>query len=678
MKIHIIILLLSISIFELSAQGGKKITIPIARGEQGIQGVQGPQGIQGLQGIQGATGAQGPQGNIGATGATGPQGPQGPQGNTGATGATGPQGPQGPQGATGTTGATGAPGLIQSVVAGSNITVNNADPANPIVSATATGVSGGTTNYFPTWSSSTSLAGTSMLYQTSNRIGYNTTNPQSMIHLRTTNALGNTLLMHNSDAMNAGNLSRLMLALGNGTSYSSSDRSFSLLSEAMGTNLAWFKLNYWNGTTDATRLVIDEDGLFQFPAYTAAQNRMAVITSTGWLSTAALPTGTVSSVGIATGGGVTAVSGSPVTGSGNISLTLADQSATNEIQDLSLSGNILSLTSDATTVNLAPYLDNVTTNLSVSGTSSPLTINSSDGTDVTITAGSNVTLSGTSNNITINATGGTGTVTSVGIATGGGVISTSGPVTGSGDISLTLADQSATNELQTIGTNGAAGNITLSNGGGTLNLNVNDADANATNEIQDLSLSGQTLSLTNDATTVTLPIVDVAAGTNVTVSKSSGVVTVNSKTPTLVIYDNTEYTITTSGTSTYDNVTVETFNSSGYFTPSTSTDETTILTTGIYEIDLRAIWNHNVNGGHGCVKIYPEFWNGTQWYNPTNDYDNTIYAEYDHGNVGNYSSDNAKIVINLNANNKIRFRYSQCSGYTTRILCTKFVIKKIE
>ena len=60
-------------------------------------------------------------------------------------------------------------------------------------------------------------------------------------------------------------------------------------------------------------------------------------------------------------------------------------------------------------------------------------------------------------------------------------------------------DGSTTNELQTISTNGAAGNITLSNSGGTLNLNVNDADASPTNEIQDLSLSGNMLTLSSDA-----------------------------------------------------------------------------------------------------------------------------------------------------------------------------------
>ena len=43
---------------------------------------------------------------------------------------------QGNTGATGATGATGPSGVVQSVVAGTNVTVNSTDPANPIVSAT--------------------------------------------------------------------------------------------------------------------------------------------------------------------------------------------------------------------------------------------------------------------------------------------------------------------------------------------------------------------------------------------------------------------------------------------------------------------------------------------------------------------------------------------------------------
>lgn len=51
-----------------------------------------------------------------------------PRGNTGA---------QGIQGETGLTGSAGANGVVQSVVAGSNITVDNTDPANPVVAGTA-------------------------------------------------------------------------------------------------------------------------------------------------------------------------------------------------------------------------------------------------------------------------------------------------------------------------------------------------------------------------------------------------------------------------------------------------------------------------------------------------------------------------------------------------------------
>lgn len=142
-----------------------------AQGPQGIQGLTGPTGPQGTTGLTGATGATGPQGPKGDTGNTGPQGPQGTQGiqgltgatgPTGATGATGPQGlkgdkgdtgstgAQGPTGLTGATGPTGpigpagADGVVQSIVAGTNITVDSTDPANPIVSASGGGGTGAT------------------------------------------------------------------------------------------------------------------------------------------------------------------------------------------------------------------------------------------------------------------------------------------------------------------------------------------------------------------------------------------------------------------------------------------------------------------------------------------------------------------------------------------------------
>lgn len=62
----------------------------------------------------------------GSVGPTGPPGPRGPQG------ATGPTGPAG----TGSTGPAGAPGVVQSVVAGTGITIDSTDPAAPIVALT--------------------------------------------------------------------------------------------------------------------------------------------------------------------------------------------------------------------------------------------------------------------------------------------------------------------------------------------------------------------------------------------------------------------------------------------------------------------------------------------------------------------------------------------------------------
>jgi hypothetical protein len=153
--------------------------------------------------------------------------------------------------------------------------------------------------------------------------------------------------------------------------------------------------------------------------------------------------------------------------------TVADQSATNELQTIdtfSLSGQTLSasLSSDgqpAKTVTL------------------PVT---------NVTAGTGISVSSTTGNYTVTNSAPDQTVS---ISNGGGV-----GVTGTyPSFTLTATDQSITNEIQRLDT---------------------------------FSLSGQTLSasLLNDgvpASSVTLPIVDVVAGTNVTVTKSNGVATVS-------------------------------------------------------------------------------------------------------------------------------------------------------
>jgi hypothetical protein len=79
-----------------------------------------------------------PAGEDGADGTNGTNGTDGIDGEDGATGAPGAKGDTGDTGAPGAPGADGADGtgIVNSVVAGTNVTVDATDPANPIVSAT--------------------------------------------------------------------------------------------------------------------------------------------------------------------------------------------------------------------------------------------------------------------------------------------------------------------------------------------------------------------------------------------------------------------------------------------------------------------------------------------------------------------------------------------------------------
>lgn len=118
-----------------------------------------------------------------------------------------------------------------------------------------------------------------------------------------------------------------------------------------------------------------------------------VLTSNGttasWQNPASV-SGTVTSVQLAAGTGISLSGTNPITTSGTITVT-----------------------------NSSP---NVTTNLNYTGTTSPVTLNSSDGTDVTFTAGSGITLSATGSNMTITASGGGGaTNLSYGALNTGGV-----------------------------------------------------------------------------------------------------------------------------------------------------------------------------------------------------------------------------------------------------------------
>lgn len=227
----------------------------------------------------------------------------------------------------------------------------------------------------------------------------------------------------------------------------------------------------------------------------------------------------------------------------------ADASPTNELQDLNLTGNNLIITNNgaATPINLAPYLDNTDNqNLTLSpvvGTSR--TVNISNGTGVNFDVADNdnsatneiqsltktgglISLSNGGGSVTINDDSNTNEIQTLS-KVGATISLTSGG-------SVTLNDDSNTNELQdlnrvgnTLSLTGDATTVDLTSyldntdgqtlatqfvdpntrsvaitGGNTINVDVRDADANATNELQDLSLAANTLSLSNDATTVNL------------------------------------------------------------------------------------------------------------------------------------------------------------------------------
>ena len=78
----------------------------------------------------------------GPPGPEGPPGPRGPEGPPGPEGPEGPQGERGPEGPEGPPGADGKDGVVQSIVAGNNVTVDDSDPANPIISSTGGGGGG--------------------------------------------------------------------------------------------------------------------------------------------------------------------------------------------------------------------------------------------------------------------------------------------------------------------------------------------------------------------------------------------------------------------------------------------------------------------------------------------------------------------------------------------------------
>ena len=156
---------------------------------------------------------------------------------------------------------------------------------------------------------------------------------------------------------------------------------------------------------------------------------------------------------------------SRVSGTGDITIDVAGEDATNELQTLSLSGNTLSLSRNGGSVTLPSGTGGTGTlqSFNFQGTSDPRILLSENDANFRLIGGRNATVSRTS---------------------------------GTGDITIDVAadgDGDSANELQTLSLSGNT--LSLSRNGGSVTLpsgtgGTADADADPTNELQDFRFEG--------------------------------------------------------------------------------------------------------------------------------------------------------------------------------------------
>lgn len=260
----------------------------------------------------------------------------------------------------------------------------------------------------------------------------------------------------------------------------------------------------------------------------SATNEIQTISLSGNELTLSNGGGTVT---LPAGGGSTYTAGTAISITGTapnlVINNTGDVSNTNELQQLSLAGNTLSLSNTGGSVNIDPSSTNELQVLSLSG--NDLSLSNGGGTvqlptGNNYTAGTAISITGTAPNLVINNAG----------------------------------DVSSTNELQTLSLNGNM--ITLSNGGGTISLPasntysagtgisisgttpnfsiVNTGDLSAMNELQDLQLNGTELKITGTNSKVLLDTLFAGSGIGLwkgigtnAISNVSGNVGINTETP---------------------------------------------------------------------------------------------------------------------------------------------------
>jgi len=164
---------------------------------------------------------------------------------------------------------------------------------------------------------------------------------------------------------------------------------------------------------------------------------------------------------------------------GNVISNTGDLSNTNEIELPAQAGNSGKyLTTNGTAPSWATVSGGGATDLSISGTSSPLTLNSSTGTDVTITAGAGISLAGSGSNVTITNTGdatasdditGSGTSGQVAYFNGTQTVTSSSNFTYSGG-QLTVNKNAFDKALQLSNALGAGTGLTFSDATASLNI----------------------------------------------------------------------------------------------------------------------------------------------------------------------------------------------------------------
>lgn len=181
------------------------------------------------------------------------------------------------------------------------------------------------------------------------------------------------------------------------------------------------------------------------------------------------------------------------------------------------------------------------------------------------------------------------------VTLGSGISLSSGTLYNTGV--LTEIDGSITNEIQTISTSGAAGNISISSGN-TININVNDADASTTNELQNLYFNPEVTGYT---------WMDISGGSGVYFQEGTGIDLVRSGSNVLQV--NSTVTGSTGTVTSVTGTSPIIITGTPTVTPNVTIQNASTSTTGALTSTDWNVFNSKVDGSGAATRV--AFWNGT-------------------------------------------------------------------